>query len=189
MNATVTAAAIGVSGTVIVGVAGFGAAIWNTRRTMAHDRESRIWDRRAEVYVEALAAVNYRQRRTTAHATEDREYLEAYLARFQKPDWPGLEARLQAIASEPVFTAMQASSVAHTLASSAIQRWVWSESAEGFADALEKKKAAEAADDVVVELIRTEMQGRSRPLGDWTPEPLEVPIQYPEAPGDASSQS
>ena len=44
MNPTVVAAAISVSGVVVVGVAGFGAAIWNTRKTMAQARESRVWD-------------------------------------------------------------------------------------------------------------------------------------------------
>jgi hypothetical protein len=42
MNPTVVAAAIGVGGTVIVGMAGFGAAIWNTKRTIAADRDSRL---------------------------------------------------------------------------------------------------------------------------------------------------
>ena len=61
MDPLVTAAIVGVSGTVIVGVAGFGASIWNTRKTIGHPRESRIWDERAAVYVQALAAVHYRQ--------------------------------------------------------------------------------------------------------------------------------
>jgi len=60
----VTAAAIGVGGTVLVGVAGFTAAIWNTRQTIRHDREARVWDRRADAYVETLAA-----RRIPWHAT------------------------------------------------------------------------------------------------------------------------
>jgi hypothetical protein len=53
----VVAAAIGVGGTVIVGVAGFGASIWNTRRTIAHDRDSRLWDKRAAAYEAALAEI------------------------------------------------------------------------------------------------------------------------------------
>ena len=61
MNPTVIAAAIGVGGTVVVGVAGFWAAIRNTSQTIAHARENRIWDRRANAYVEALAAVHHRQ--------------------------------------------------------------------------------------------------------------------------------
>jgi hypothetical protein len=63
MNPVVTAATIGVGGTVIVGVAGFGASILNTRRTIAHTRESRVWDRRADSYVETLAALHFRQAR------------------------------------------------------------------------------------------------------------------------------
>jgi hypothetical protein len=61
MNPTVMAAAIGVGGTVIVGLAGFSASVWNTRKAIAQAHESRVWDRRADVYVDALAAVNYRQ--------------------------------------------------------------------------------------------------------------------------------
>jgi hypothetical protein len=45
MNPTVLAAAIGVGGTVVVGVAGFWAAVRNTGRTIVHARENRIWDR------------------------------------------------------------------------------------------------------------------------------------------------
>jgi hypothetical protein len=120
MNPTVLAAAIGVGGTVIVGVAGFSAAIWNTRRTIAHTRESRVWDRRADTYVDALAAVSYRQFSRQAETislhparSDARRRAEEYLANHQEPGWSELEARLQAFASEPVFTAMQASSTKH----------------------------------------------------------------------------
>ena len=51
MDPTETAAAIGVGGTVLVGVAGFAAAIWNTKQTIGRDREARIWDRHADAYV------------------------------------------------------------------------------------------------------------------------------------------
>jgi hypothetical protein len=44
-----TAAAIGVGGIVIVGVAGFSAAIWNTRKAIAHVRESKLWDRPVQI--------------------------------------------------------------------------------------------------------------------------------------------
>jgi hypothetical protein len=88
MDPTVTAAAIGVGGTVIVGVAGFGAAIWNTRRTIAYGREGRVWDRRAEVYVEALAAIHYRQvsREKMLRIDDDRatRRLQAILATYTK---------------------------------------------------------------------------------------------------------
>jgi hypothetical protein len=192
MNPTVAAAAIGVSGTVIVGVAGFGAAIWNTRKTIVHARESRVWDRRAAVYVDALVAVNYRQfsRQYAAMPrhpsyTNTRKNAEAYLAAHEQPDWSELEARLQAFASAPVFTAVQASSTAHSAAMGIlkIRRLLATldtsdeddnaetakDAVAAAADAEKKWQAAEAADDAVVELIRTELQGRSLPLGDWRP--------------------
>jgi hypothetical protein len=50
---------------------------------------------------------------------------------------------------------MQASSTAHTNSYLMVMAW-----RAGLVD-------ADDADDVVVEQIRTEMQGRGRPLGDW----------------------
>lgn len=180
MDPTVAAAAIGVGGTVVVGVAGFGAAIWNTRRTISHDRESRLWDRRAEVYVEALAAIHYRQvsREIEINPVDDqtRRRGQAILATYKPPDWPGLEARLQAFASEPVITATQASSTAHRDAINAFRSWRAYENEVSLemtpppvfkAAVMAADEAAEAADDAVVELIRTELQGKGRPLGDW----------------------
>jgi hypothetical protein len=87
-----------------------------------------------------------------------------------------MEARLLAFASEPVFGAVQASSTAHREAIKAFESWqalaaqagTSSESIEAATTTAEgARKAAEAADDAVVELIRTELQGRGRPLGDW----------------------
>jgi hypothetical protein len=49
MDPTVIAAAIGVGGTVIVAVAGFSTAVWTAKGTINHARESRVWDRRADV--------------------------------------------------------------------------------------------------------------------------------------------
>lgn len=189
MNPTVLAAAIGVSGTVIVGVAGFGAAIWNTRRTIAHDRESRIWDRRAAVYIEALAAVNYRQAKRK-YATQTSPLDEASqralsgLAASQEFDWHGLDARLQAFASEPVYTAVQVSSTASERAMIAFRAWRAAGASSETSRAVdEAREAAEAADDDVIETIRTELQGRGKPLGDWQPLPLQ------EAPGETRAAS
>lgn len=178
MNATVAAAVISVSGVVIVGVAGFGAAIWSTRKVSADARESRIWDQRAAVYVEALAAVNYRQARRNhvargAPAEEPTtQQALASLAAGREFDWHGLEARLQAFAAEPVVTAMQISSTASERAMIAHRARIaagdGSEARKAVAEAL---RAADAADDDVIELIRTGLQGRGKgkPLADWQP--------------------
>jgi hypothetical protein len=187
MDPTVIAAAIGVGGTVIVALAGFSTAVWTTKGTIKHARESRVWDRRADVYIDALAAVNYRQIRrgfeTLTQPVDDqaRQRTQAYLA-GQEQDWPGLEARLQAFASEPVFGAVQASSTVHRDAIKSFGTWRAMAVAPGSTDEHreavatqvgEARKAADAADDAVVELIRAELQGRGRPLADWQtfPEP------------------
>jgi hypothetical protein len=155
-------------------VAGFGAAIWNTRRTIAHARESRVWDRRADVYVEALAAVHHRQIRrefeTQTGPLDDqtRKRTQEYIAIYQQSDWHMLEGRLLAFASEPVITAVQASSAAHRDAIEAFMSWQAAGASSETRKAVDKtRKAAEAADDAIVEQIRTELQGRGQPLGDW----------------------
>jgi hypothetical protein len=104
MDPAVMAATIGVGGTVIVGVAGYSAAVWGTRKTL-QARDTRMWDKRAEVYVDALAAVHYRQTareramRTWRMDNEDDRHEAAYLAAYTAPDWHQLEARLLAFAS------------------------------------------------------------------------------------------
>ena len=178
MNPAVTAAAIGVSGTVIVGVAGFGAAIWNTRRTIAHARETRVWDRRADVYVEALAALrHWRIERSTGIGTDDPELQEAGPPTHPEPDWDELGPRLQAFASESVFAAVNALQWAHEKAMFAITH----KEAESARDSNKVREAARAArrealeaagvaDDAAVELIRTELQGKDRPIDDSPPD-------------------
>jgi len=72
MDPTVIAAAIGVGGTVIVGVAGFWStktasdkaakvATANTVSALDAARDERIWDRRARAYEQAVAALLYRR--------------------------------------------------------------------------------------------------------------------------------
>ena len=201
MDPTVTAAAIGVGGTVLVGVAGFGAAIWNTRRTIAHARESRVWDRRAEVYVDALAGVRYWQLRREYEVipnhpsyTKIRKNAEEYFANHKPPDWSDLETRLQAFASTPVLTAVQASFTAHDDVFSVIRlRQVLAraeaerDAAAAAADAEKKWKTAEAADDAVVKVIRAELQERGRSPGDWQPWAVTAPGPAPEAPGETGT--
>jgi hypothetical protein len=143
MDPTVIAAAIGVGGTVIVAVAGFSTAVWTAKETISHARESRVWDRRADVYIEALAAVNYRQIKrgfeTLTHPVDDqaRQRMQAYLAGHEQ-DWPGLEARLHVFASEPVFSAVQASSTAHRDAIKFFETWRHRMSCRGVPTSIER---------------------------------------------------
>lgn len=122
MNPVVLAAAIGVSGTVVVGVAGFGAAIWNTRKTIHQARDNKLWDQRAAVYVDTLAAVHYRQVQRDGELVREfpgdemTHRVEAYLAAFEPPDWQSIEARLLAFATEPVFAAAGESAAGHEMA-------------------------------------------------------------------------
>jgi hypothetical protein len=188
MDPTVIAALVGVGGTVVVGVTGYVANVWSTRKTIAHDRESKVWDQRAAVYIEALAALNYRQASRNAvicaACDEARRITHALATSYQQPDWHKLEARMQAFASEPVMTAMQASSNAHMNAlavykssdatTSRVLPAVGSEAtatqAVKMRQALDTARmAADKADDAIIEQIRAELQGRGKPLGDWQP--------------------
>jgi hypothetical protein len=63
MNPTVMAAAIGVGGTVIVGIAGFWASVRTTSKTIRDGHDTRVWDQRRAIYVEILVAVYYRNTR------------------------------------------------------------------------------------------------------------------------------
>ena len=92
MGQVVEAALITVSGTAIVGVAGFGAAIYSGRRSLANVRAQRVWDERARVYIDAIAPVHYRQNnrdyemRAAILDEKTRQHAEAYLARYTEPD-------------------------------------------------------------------------------------------------------
>ena len=181
VDPTVTAAAIGVGGTVLVGVAGFGAAIWNTKQTIGHDREARVWDRRADAYVETLTAIHNRQvRRGLGMGTRPMDHrlragMQALAGKYQM-DAAGLEARLQAFGSERVFSAVQTSSTADRDAVAAYDSWRTAVGALGASPKDQEKarraadaarKAADEADDAVIEQIRRELHGNGKPLGDW----------------------
>jgi hypothetical protein len=92
----------------------------------------------------------------------------------EEPDWHSLEARLQAFASESVFTAVQDSSTAagafHRVASGrgVFESATLPPSATALVTA---RKVADDADDEVIERIRAELQGKGRPLRDWQPNP------------------
>ena len=169
MNPTLIAAAIGVGGTVIVGLAGFSASVWNTRKTAASAHESRVWDEQAKVYVDAVAAVYYRQAkrdRDTATSQDARgeQISQAYLATYEPPSWIELDSRLLAFGSEPVVKAMQAAFAAHLTALGAFESWHDSGGTAASVDAA--RDAANEADDAVVELIRAALQGKGQSLGD-----------------------
>ena len=194
MDSTALTTAIGVGGAVLVAVAGFSAAAWSTRKTIEAAREHRLWDKRAAVYVDTLAAMNLRQTKRWYDAQRYRDdqssrRYEAWIAAYVAPDWHLLDARMLAFGTEPVFTALQAGSTAHEHAIAALREWKAAPGIDlaqaaalgrpppgptvanpGLYEGAEKaRKAADDMDDAVVELIRKELQGKGRPLGQWEP--------------------
>jgi hypothetical protein len=194
MDPTVMAAAIGIGGTVIVGVAGFSTAAWSTSKTIKAAREHRLWDQRAAVYVDTIAAMYLRQTRRKYDAQlhrddQSRRYYEAWIAAYVAPDWHLLDARMLAFGTEPVFTALQVGSTAHEHATAALRKWRAAPGIDlaqtaalgrpppgptaansSLYEAADKaRKAADDLDDETVELIRKELQGEGRPLGQWQP--------------------
>jgi AcrR family transcriptional regulator len=173
---TVLAAAIGVGGTVIVGVAGFSATVLATGKTIRAARDSRVSDKRAEVYIDAIAAVHYRQIKrlhdAQIHLIDDEtdRRVRAYLEAYAEPDWYALESRLLAFGSRPVITAVQASSTAALLAAGFPAMEVLGEGAADLALDIAGRKAlhdANNADNALIELIRAELQGKGHPLAQW----------------------
>ena len=134
MDATITAAlisggvgALGIVGTVVTSVVGsrntgrateqaIAAGAANTRATLAAAREDRLWDKRAAVYEETLAAVAYRQSGLTAALRDGDvagEELEKALQSYGSLEWAAMQGRLNAYASDAVSGASLASVVAH----------------------------------------------------------------------------
>jgi hypothetical protein len=185
MNPTVMAAAIGVGGTVIIGLAGFGAAVWNTRKILADARENRFWEKQTVAYEEALAELaNRRVRRervirkldTTSKRTE---VLEEYFAERDTPAWFSAEAMLLAYSSKRVRDALDNARSADRAASESLDKFQLTWRAAGIgefrssperAPALEKAESVlhetevaltkgNASDQALIDVIRAELQG------------------------------
>jgi hypothetical protein len=113
----------------VVGVAGFWATVRTNGKTLQAARDEKIWDKRAEAYADAIAAVHYRQQkrehdtRTYRLDDETERRDQAYLDAFTAPDWYALEARLVAFGSLVVVTSVQESSTAHFRALAAFRAW------------------------------------------------------------------
>ena len=168
MDPTVVAAAIGVGGTVVVGVAGYWASVRNTSKTIADAHESRVWDRRAKVYAEAIAAVEY-MRLAGGFPPEDRLGRLGptwSAAQYSEPSWDKLEARIRSYASQHVLDAMLASTAAHSrfgppAAGPPLPAALDPPSAGVPAGALpDLMREAQEADEILIGLIRNELQGR-----------------------------
>jgi hypothetical protein len=57
MDSAVITTAIGVGGTVVVGVSGFWASVKNTSQTVASARQSKVWDRREAQRAEVKSSI------------------------------------------------------------------------------------------------------------------------------------
>ena len=191
MDPTVTAAAIGVGGTVIVGVAGFSAAIWTTRQTIAHARESRIWDKRAAAYEAALTELANRQvrrlraMRSGGDVSKVPELLAEFHAAQDTPAWPEVEGRLLAYCSQRVWDVLEAVRAADRAASESFDQLMEQVKAarqtsgddrppvtrEKYVDAAPLGKSTAALvdcakhDSMLVDLIRAELQGQAPGVG------------------------
>jgi hypothetical protein len=183
-------AVIGGGWTALVGIAGFGAAIYTTRRTIQAARDDRLHDQRAALYVDVLRAVMYWQllRTVRTHdvdpATRLPENASSLLEGFEEPDWHALDARQLAFASEPVFSRLQARYWADAAASDLFVMWLRDRTHENRTAAVAARDAADKADHALVELIREELQGKGKPLADFVlpPEPRYL---RPDPPGPA----
>jgi hypothetical protein len=177
-----------VAGTVIVGVAGFGATILTARRTAASGRENRVWRQSARAYIDAIAATSYRHlarefemRGSDNMDDQRRENARAWLDNHEPPVPYDVEARLLASGSAEVNKAVKGITTAHREASRAFLTQQ--------ANAEDKRKTADKADNDLFELIRRELQGADQPLGaefyKWESYPrMPVRPSPPRQPGD-----
>jgi hypothetical protein len=114
--ATVVTAWIGSRNTRRATEQAIAAGAANTRATLAAAREDRLWDKRAAVYEETLAAVAYRQSGLTAALRDgdaSEEELEKALQSYGSFEWAATQGRLNAYASDAVRGASLASVVGH----------------------------------------------------------------------------
>jgi hypothetical protein len=155
-------------------------------RQLLAARDDRLWNQRAEVYVEALTAVQYWQarRRQEVHFAplddDERRRIQATLATLKEPDWDGLKARLLAFASEPVYRAMQESNMAERYAIERFKVWQDADAAVmarptednrkwrrvDFESAWNASMTAEGSANHVVEVIRAELQDGDQSRGN-----------------------
>jgi hypothetical protein len=176
----------------------------NIQAQIEADRRNRVWEKQAAIYVDALEAVHYWQVRRqlevrwTPLGDDERLRIQATLAALRKPDWNELEARLQAFASEPVFTAMQESNMAESYvvdrfkmwqdADAMVMAWRTEQNLQirevNFNSLWKASMTAEHATNHVIEVIRTELQGGGPPLRGRTYTQLDrLRDHLPEDPG------
>ena len=155
------------------------AGIENTIRVLNGARDDRIWDKRAETYVEALRYLHRTQTeredmaQTGRLVKEAERQLEDWRAGMLTPEWREIQARLLAYASQPVLDALQASEQAIGWFRERFQNWKWMRDNVGDPDgpnASDVSRADEAIrlameeasrrDNALLEAIRAELHSR-----------------------------
>ena len=160
------AAGIGGGGAVIVGVVAFGASLRTTMLSIGGARDASILDRRAAIYVDAIAAVRQRQ---LIRQRNQQTYPLGALAAIQflgtnppppEPDWDVIEAGMLAFGSRAVITAVLASGAAHDRAMAAYETWITTKTEASMQAVVKADDAADVTDDSLFKLIRTDLQGQ-----------------------------
>jgi hypothetical protein len=174
VSSTVDIALISGGWTALVGLAGFGAAIYNNNRTIGNARKEKIRDWRADTYIDLIRAISYRHNlrryESRALSPDDRFNSPAgaqFVAGLTLPDPQDIQARQMAYGSQAVWDATSLSSRLHEKFVMAFRDWQANPTEQNQAVALAARVAAETADDETVELVRKDLHGKGKPLTDW----------------------
>lgn len=179
MDPTIAAALIGVGGATLVAITSFLTTRAITARQLADARQSRIWDKQAAAYTDAIAGVQWQ----TARRNRELAMIELTgsdpLDDAPSPvDWAELQGRLFAFASPRVLVALKAASDAGqeakritthlfgliTFAVTPGEQWDrTTDSTDEIERAIEAAdRAAQAAndkDDALIDAIRADLHG------------------------------
>lgn len=120
---------VGVTGTAIVGIAGFRNTRAATDQTLRAARGDRVWNRKADAYQDALTAALWRNHRrmylTTADLTDD-QYIRASAEVFERQtqqEWWEMQGRLGTFGAQDVVQAYNRSLKATEFAHRRHEEW------------------------------------------------------------------
>jgi hypothetical protein len=189
VNPIVAAALIAGGASALVAVTGFLTTRSMTVRQLAAARQSRLWDKQAAIYADAVSAIRWQQ---------DRRHHEFFALEHgggrppkEKPpvDWVELQGRLFAFASPEVLTALKAASDAGLLARGMCNQLYFlirnavdadrafdreNDSTDEIERVIDETRQAVRdagdRDDVLIDVIRADLQGeRGRALAVLNP--------------------
>lgn len=179
MNPTIVAALIAGGATAVVAVASFLTTRSMTIRQLDAARQSRLWDKQAATYVDAITAIRWQRDRRWSEFDALKQGMLRSLPKQEPPvDWEELQGRLTAFASPEVRAALKAASDAGNLARSSRSRlhWLMREAVDADRDfdlendgtaeidhvideTRQVVRAANDRDDALIEVIRADLQG------------------------------